>query len=234
MTSPTAVHHIAVSTADIKAQIAFFSDVLGLSLTGLFWMHGVPNAWHAFLKLGEASFSFVFIPGNETKETVMGQTHAGTGAGSSAPGTVQHIALNVDTMDDLLTLRDRIRSRGVPVFGPLDHGLCHSIYFAGPENLTLEIATSDQVTHPLDGNGTWIDSEVASLAGISPEELEQFKHPDVFEGQGGAIKQPAFDAEKPHLAYPEDAYPVMLNMPDNAFKTKPEDQIPPGIGSQKS
>ena len=234
MTSPNAVHHIAVSTADIKAQIAFFSDVLGLSLAGLFWMHGVPNAWHAFLKLGEASFSFVFIPGNETKETVMGQTHAGTGAGSSAPGTVQHIALNVDTMDDLLTLRDRIRSRGVPVFGPLDHGLCHSIYFAGPENLTLEIATSDQVAHPLDGNGTWIDSEVASLAGISPEELEQFKHPEAFEGHGGAIKQPAFDAGKPHLAYPKEAYPVMLNMPDSAFNTKPEDQIPPGIGQQES
>ena len=34
--------------------------------------------------------------------------------------------------------------------------------------------------------------------------------------------------------YPEDAYPVMLNMPDSAFKTKPEDQIPPGIGSQES
>ena len=45
MTSPNAVHHIAVSTANIKAQIAFFSDVLGLSLAGLFWMHGVPNAW---------------------------------------------------------------------------------------------------------------------------------------------------------------------------------------------
>ena len=95
MTSPNAVHHIAVSTADIKAQIAFFSDVLGLSLAGLFWMHGVPNAWHAFLKMGEASFSFFFIPGKETKDVVMGQTHAGTGAGWSAPGPVQHSALNV-------------------------------------------------------------------------------------------------------------------------------------------
>ena len=29
-------------------------------------------------------------------------------------------------------------------------------------------------------------------------------------------------------------YPVMLKMPDSAFNTKPEDQIPPGIGAQKS
>ena len=85
MTSPNAVHHIAISTADMKSQIAFFTDVLGMSLTGLFWMHGVPNAWHAFLAMGEASFSFVFIPGNEEKETVLGHTHAGTGAARQRP-----------------------------------------------------------------------------------------------------------------------------------------------------
>ena len=68
MTTPNAFHHIAISTADMKSQIAFFSDVLGMSLLGLFWMHGVPNAWHAFLEMGDASFSFVFIPGNEEKE----------------------------------------------------------------------------------------------------------------------------------------------------------------------
>jgi catechol 2,3-dioxygenase-like lactoylglutathione lyase family enzyme len=43
MTTPNAVHHVAISTADMKSQIAFFSDVLGMSLQGLFWMHGVPQ-----------------------------------------------------------------------------------------------------------------------------------------------------------------------------------------------
>lgn len=231
MNSPNAVHHIAISTADIKGQIAFFSDVLGMSLTGLFWMHGVPNAWHAFLEMGSASFSAVFIPGNEEKETVMGQTHAGTGAGSSAPGTMQHIALNVDTKDDLLNMRDRIRSRGVPVFGPIDHGLCHSIYFAGPENLTLEIATTDQAQYPLDREGTWIDSEVVDLAGITREELRSFMNPADFQGASGAVKQPDYDPTKPHLSYPEKAYPVMLKIPDSEFETKPEDRMPPGLTS---
>jgi catechol 2,3-dioxygenase-like lactoylglutathione lyase family enzyme len=233
MTTPNAVHHVAISTADMKSQIAFFSDVLGMSLQGLFWMHGAPNAWHAFLAMGEASFSFVFIPGNEEKETVIGQTHAGTGAGSSAPGTMQHIAFNVDTLEDLLNMRDRIRSRGVPVFGPLDHGLCHSIYFAGPENLTLEVATSDQVTHPLDSSGTWIDQDVVNLAGISPEELDSYLRPAQFEGQNGALTQPEFDADKPHLHYPKDAYPIMLEMPDSQFKTRQQDREPPSPKASK-
>jgi len=231
MTTPNAVHHMAISTANMKSQIAFFSDVLGMSLQGLFWMHGVPNAWHAFLQMGDASFSFVFIPGNEEKETVMGQTHAGTGAGSSAPGTMQHIAFNVDTMEELLTMRDRIRSRGVPVFGPLDHGLCHSIYFAGPENLTLEVATSDQVEHPLDHQGTWIDADVVALAGISSEELQQYMAPASYEGQGGTVEQPDYDPDKPHLAYPKEAYPMMLKMADNDFKTRPEDRVPPSLSA---
>ena len=42
------VHHLAISTKDIKAQIEFFSDVLGAELVALFWMHGVPGGWHGF------------------------------------------------------------------------------------------------------------------------------------------------------------------------------------------
>ncbi|MGH0033854.1 MAG: VOC family protein [Myxococcota bacterium] len=34
-------HHIAPRTRDIKVQIEFFSDVLGLELVALYWMHGV-------------------------------------------------------------------------------------------------------------------------------------------------------------------------------------------------
>jgi catechol-2,3-dioxygenase len=55
---------------------------------------------------------------------------------------MQHVAFNVDGIEDLLAMRDRIRNRGLNVFGPLNHGLCHSIYFAGPEHLSLEIATA--------------------------------------------------------------------------------------------
>ena len=50
----------------------------------------------------------------------------------------------MDTALKRVCMRDRIRDRGINVFGPLDHGMCHSIYFAGPEHLSLEIATPDE------------------------------------------------------------------------------------------
>ncbi|MEP1142390.1 MAG: hypothetical protein ABJH52_01625 [Henriciella sp.] len=123
---------------------------------------------------------------------------------------MQHLALNVDTMADLLNMRDRIRSRGVPVFGPIHHGFCSSIYFAGSENLALEIATSGGVEHPLSAN-TWIDKEVQALAGISDEELQRFTNPPPFEGGDGLHPQPEYDPSKPHLA--GETYDGELKLP---------------------
>ena len=37
------VHHLAISTADMKSQLTFFTDVLGAELKALYWMHNVPN-----------------------------------------------------------------------------------------------------------------------------------------------------------------------------------------------
>ncbi|MBF2754063.1 MAG: VOC family protein [Gammaproteobacteria bacterium AqS3] len=214
MSKINGVHHIAIATANMKEQLEFFSDVLGMRLLGLYWMHGVKGAWHAFMEMGDESFAFAYVPGNEKVDIEYGVTHAGSGAGVSAPGSMQHIAFNVDTPDDLMAMRDRIRSRGVNVFGPIQHGLCQSIYFAGPEGLTLEVATSGEAGAPLDHEGTWIDREVQELAGISDAELEQLMNPSPYAGEGGQVGQPAYDPAKPHNHYPEKIYQRMLATPD--------------------
>lgn len=228
MNQPNALHHIAISTGDIKKQIEFFSDVLGMELIALYWMHGAEGAWHGFMRLGEAAVAFVFIAENAKIETRIGETHPGQGAGTSAPGTLQHLALNVDTMEYMLALRDRIRSRGVPVMGPVHHGLCSSIYFAGPENLTLEIATNDGANAPLDLDGTWIDREVVALAGISDEELERYRNPAAYEAPAEHLTQPEYDESKPHLDYPLDMYKEMLKAPDEVVTEMSSDTVPPG------
>lgn len=206
------VHHLAISTADIKGQIEFFSDVLGAELEALFWMHGVPGGWHGFCRLNDfCSVAFVQLQGNDEIESTIGVTHAGTGAGRSAPGTMQHVAFNVDTHEELLAIRDRIRSKGVNVIGHIDHGMCESIYFAGPEGLTLEVATSSEALNP----DAWIDPEVVALAGISPQELERFRAPAPYAGEGGTVPQPPLDPAKPHLEYPPHRYEQVLAMSDD-------------------
>ena len=214
MSKLNALHHVAIATSDIKEQIAFFSDVLGMELIALYWMHGVQGAFHGFMKLGDEAVAFVFKEDIKSVATVIGQTHAGNGGESCAPGTMQHIAFNVDSMEDVLAMRDRIRSRGIPVLGPIDHGFCASIYFAGPENLTLEVSTSAAAERPLDEKGTWIDPEVVALAGISEEELNRYRNPAAYNNEGEPIAQPSYDPNVPNMSYPKEMYEAMMQTPD--------------------
>ena len=219
------IHHLAIATADIKSQIEFCSDVLGMELVALYWMHGVEGAWHGFMKLNDASYiAFVQTPDIEKIERTLGVTHAGNGARPCAGGTMQHVALNVDTEEELLVLRDRIRSRGVTVIGPIDHGMCKSMYFAGPEDLSLEVATSQEA---IDGRA-WIDPEVVGLAGISAEELDRYRSPARYEGEGGTVPQPPFDPEKPWMrGYPEAMYKAIVAQPDEVLAERSSYPDPP-------
>ncbi len=138
------VHHLAICTKDIKTQIEFFTQVVGAELVALYWMHGVDNTFHGFLRLNDSSsIAFVQHPDIAKIQPIKGVSHAGTTAGNVAPGVMQHLALNVDTEADLLAIRDRVRSHGNWIMGPLDHGFCKSIYLAAPEGIMLEFSTSE-------------------------------------------------------------------------------------------
>ena len=225
MTTHNGIHHLAVATGDIKTQIDFFNDVLGCELVALYWMHGVEGAWHGFMKLSDScSIAFVQTPDIAGIERTIGVTHAGSGAGPCAGGSMQHVAFNVDSLDDLLAMRDRIRSRGITVFGPLDHGMCHSIYFAGPEDLSLEVATSEK---PLDGQA-WIDPEVVGLAGISADELERYRNPEPIEAAESPVPQPAFDPDRPWpRGMPQEMYEGLIAMPDEVVTAQLSENTPP-------
>ncbi len=158
-----------------RQQIEFFTQVVGAELVALYWMHGVDNTFHGFLRLNDSSsIAFVQHPDIAKIKPMKGVSHAGTTAGNVAPGVMQHLALNVDTEADLLAIRDRVRSHGNWIMGPLDHGFCKSIYLAAPEGIMLEFSTSEGSA--IDAEA-WIDPEVQALAGISAEELARYKRP---------------------------------------------------------
>ena len=223
--TPNGIHHLAISTTDIKRQIEFFSDVLGCELVALYWMHGVEGAWHGFMKLHDQSYiAFVEMAQNADAPAEIGATHAGWPGGASAGGTMQHVSFNVDTYDDLLAIRDRIRDRGHNIYGPIDHGMCHSIYFAGYEDLSLEVSTADAA---IDGRA-WIDPEVVELAGITPEELARYRSPAPFDRQTEPVAQPPRNPDLPHPRGMEsDRYDAVLGIPDDRISAPTKNSNPP-------
>lgn len=185
------MHHIAFMTSDMKAQIEFYTQVVGLKLVGIFPFHGVDGATHCFLEGGNGFLlSFVQIKGREV-DPVYGVSHARDVSDPVAGGALQHVALNVDTMDEMLNLRDRLRSNGYAVFGPLAHGISYSMYLGSPEGIHLEFATSDACETITAEK--WVVPESAAIFDISEDDLERYKNPPAFKGKGGAVPQPSID-----------------------------------------
>lgn len=225
MNKLTGLHHLAVCTSNIKEQIEFFTDVLGMELVALYWMHGVPNTFHGFLRMNDEScIALVQNPQIGEVPVEVGKTHAGNPGGPSSRGTMQHLALRVENEAELMAMRDRIRSREVPVMGPIDHGFCKSIYFAGPENLALELSCSDEAINAQ----AWIDPEVMALAGIDAEELARYKAPAAYADQGGSLAQPALDGPGPHMVFDAGSgLEAALRMSDAEVSAAMDDTEPP-------
>ena len=221
---PNGVHHLAICTRDMKSQIEFFTQVLGMELVALYWMHGVKNTCHGFVKMNDSS-SIAFVQGPESGEIQpqAGVSHPSWTAGLVAPGVMQHLALNVDTEEELLAMRDRLRTHACWVMGPLNHGFCMSIYFAGPEGLMLEVSTSEG--QAIDQEA-WIDPEVVRLNDISTQELERYKHPPAFESRRGTVQNPAVDPDNPPMRFPP-GQEVIYRMSDEDVTAKLSETTPP-------
>lgn len=219
------VHHLALMTADVKQQIEFFSDVLGMELKALYWMHGVEGYFHAFMQLNDScSVAFVQSPDVKDIPSQAGISHAGSPTNPCSAGTMQHVAFNCDSDDELYNMRDRIRAKGVRVLGPLDHGFCKSIYFAGPENLVLEVSTSNGAGI---NENAWIDPEVVGLNGISPEELERYKYPAKFDHVGEPVAQPAAGTGRPEYSNMDPQFAGAFDLPDEVVTRELSETTPP-------
>ena len=221
---PNGIHHIAIMSANMKEQLNFFTQVMGFPLVGLFEMHGVPGGKHAFLKMDEASyFSVVELGGIAEVPSTLGITHAGTGAGKCAAGTMQHLAFRAPDEAGLIAMRNRIRSHGVPAIGPIGHGFCKSIYFAGPEGLTLEVACKVTEVDP----ARWVDPKVLAECGISDDEAQAMLNPAPCVADA-VVAQPAYDPAVPNMAYPTEALKMILATPDAVVAAQSYDEPPVG------
>jgi catechol 2,3-dioxygenase-like lactoylglutathione lyase family enzyme len=197
---PNGVHHLAIATRDVKTQVEFFTQVCGMELVAIYWMHGLENTVHAFLRLDDrSSLALVQAPEMQSIEPALGVSHPGFTAGNVAGGAMQHVAFNVDSEADLLTMRDRLRTHGHFVMGPIDHSMCRSIYASAPEGVMIEFATS---ATPIDAD-EWIDPEVVSYCGIDASDLARYRRPAAFVSRGGAVPQPDPHA-KQNFVFPEE------------------------------
>ena len=129
------LHHVAYRCKDAKQTAEFYTKALGLEYTMAVSNDTVLSTgewsphFHIFFKMADGSYiAFFEVP--ESPEM---------GFDPNTPDWVQHLALRVNSMDELIKAKKHLEDMGVSVIGPADHHICQSIYFRDPSGHRLEL-----------------------------------------------------------------------------------------------
>jgi len=129
------LHHFAYRCRDAEETRAFYEDVLGMKL-GIFLRlphyeapGDRPPFCHLFFEMDDGSYVAFFDLGDDETSVYDPET----------PEWVNHLALQVDSMETLEEHKRRLEAAGVAVKGPKDHHFVKSIYFYDPNGIRLEL-----------------------------------------------------------------------------------------------
>lgn len=130
------LHHFAWRCRDAEETRHFYEDLLGLPLVHVIQNDHVPSTGeycpyvHIFFRLRDGSCMAFFDLGDHTAALPSPNT----------PAWVNHIALRVQSPQDLRAMKARLEAHQVPVVGVTDHdGYIESIYFFDPNGFRLEL-----------------------------------------------------------------------------------------------
>lgn len=129
-------HHVAYRCKDAKETVEFYQKTLGMDFQLAIAEDHVPSTgaydpyMHIFLDAGNGNvLAFFELP----QQPDMGRDE-------NTPEWVQHIALRVGSLDELLAAKTHLEGLGIEVLGPTHHGIFKSIYFFDPNGHRLELA----------------------------------------------------------------------------------------------
>jgi glyoxalase family protein len=125
-------HHITLVSGDARGTLAFYRDLLGMSVLKDAGESKDPNAYRLYLgdEAGSPGTLITFV-----------ERPAGM-RGKYGVGGVHHLAMGVATYEAQLKWKRYLGDRGVPVSGPMPRGYFTSLYFRDPDGQVLEIATA--------------------------------------------------------------------------------------------
>ena len=130
------IHHVAYRCKDAKETVQWYEKHLGMKFVLAIAENEVPSTkapdpyMHVFLDAGNGNIlAFFELPNSRPM-----------GRDENTPAWVQHLALKVATVDELVQTKARLEAAGIEVIGPTNHTIFKSIYFFDPNGHRLELA----------------------------------------------------------------------------------------------
>lgn len=132
------IHHVAYRCIDAKQTVEWYQKHLDMKFVLAIAEDEVPSTkapdpyMHIFLDAGQGNIlAFFELP-----------SQAPMDRDRNTPDWVQHLALEVDSLETLLSTKQRLEAAGIDVLGPTDHTIFQSIYFFDPNGHRLELAAN--------------------------------------------------------------------------------------------
>lgn len=131
------LHHFAYRCRDAEETRHFYEDLLGLPLVHVIQADHVPSTGeycpyvHIFFEMADGSCLAFFDLGDGQQALPSPNT----------PAWVNHIAVQVASVEELENASRRLAEAGYDVLGVTDHKFVKSIYMFDPNGLRLELTT---------------------------------------------------------------------------------------------
>lgn len=132
------IHHVAYRCKDAKETVEWYVKYLNMDFVLAIAENEVPSTkapdpyMHVFLDAGQGNvLAFFELPNSPEM-----------GKDPHTPEWVQHLAMQVGSMDELNEAKERLEADGIDVLGPINHTLFQSIYFFDPNGHRIELAAN--------------------------------------------------------------------------------------------
>jgi len=132
------IHHVAYRCRNTKETVEWYKKYLEMDFILAIAENSVPSTkepdpyMHIFLDAGAGNIlAFFEIPNSPPM-----------GRDPNTPTWVQHLALEVETEQEMMAAKRKLESDGIEVIGPTNHTIFKSIYFRDPSGHRLELAVN--------------------------------------------------------------------------------------------
>ena len=153
------IHHVAYRCNDAKETVEFYQKNLDMDFVLAIAEDRVPSTkapdpyMHVFMDAGQGNvLAFFELPNSPPM-----------GRDQNTPEWVQHIAMELETMEELIAAKERLEAAGLEVLGPTNHGIFQSIYFFDPNGHRIELTTN-----------TRTDDQMRRLHEVAPAMIEEW------------------------------------------------------------
>ena len=157
------IHHVAYRCINAKQTVEWYRKYLNMDFVLAIAENQVPSTkapdpyMHVFLDAGGGNIlAFFEIP-----------TYPSMGKDPNTPDWVQHLAFEIESLEDQNEVKAKLESDGIDVVGPTNHTIFKSIYFFDPNGHRLELAVNTKTPE--------MDAKLDQVKWEMLEEWEQTK-----------------------------------------------------------